>query len=181
MHAWSRQRDSIMRRSVPGIEIRGLVEADLDDILALWRELMDFHVSIDRRFVLADNADHRFFGYLDTARARDDYHVRVAVDGDRPVGFAVSCILPNSPVYRAQWIGYINDLCVTRSMRKHGVGELLVGDAVDWLERNGAESIEVYVARANDAGQRFWRAVGAEDYLDRLSLNLSSFEKRRRR
>lgn len=155
--------------------LRSAREDDYEVLLALWRELMELHVSLDPRFALSENADQRFFNYVETARSRDDYRVRLAeVDGEA-VGFAISCVLPNSPVYRARWIGYINDLCVTGSMRKRGIGELLVKDAVEWLRANGAETVEVYVAHYNEVAQRFWRRIGGRDYLERLSLDLGRF------
>ena len=145
-------------------------------MLHLWRELMDLHVGLDDRFALSENADEAFLSYAETARSRDDYHVKLAIYQDQPVGFAISCILPNSPVYQTRWIGYVNDLCVTRAMRGRGVGQLLVKDAVTWLRENGADSVEVYVARANEIAQSFWRKVGGREYLDRFSLDLSAHE-----
>lgn len=161
------------------ITVRDAEDRDFPELLVLWRELMAVHTELDPRFALADDADERFESYVDTAIHRDDYRVRLAMLGHRVVGFAISCILPNSPVYRAEWIGYVNDLCVTASVRRRGVGDKLVADAVDWLRRAGAESIEVYVAHENKLAQRFWRGVGARDYLDRLSLDLSEFDGRR--
>lgn len=160
----------------PGqVVLRSARDGDYDVLRDLWRELMDLHVDLDPRFTLSENADQRFFNYLETARGRDDYRVRLAIVDGQPVGFAISCVLPNSPVYRARWIGYINDLCVTQSMRRRGIGEVLVKDAVDWLRSNGAETVEVYVARRNEDAQRFWRRIGGRDYLERLSLDLSRF------
>lgn len=161
------------------VTLRDVRDEDFPDLLVLWRELMELHNRLDPRFELSFDADERFAAYVDTATQRDDYYVRVALLGHRPVGFAISCILPNSPVYRAEWIGYVNDLCVTSSVRRRGVGERLVRDAVDWLRRGGAESVEVYVACANHLAQRFWRSMGARDYLDRLSLDLSVLDARR--
>jgi ribosomal protein S18 acetylase RimI-like enzyme len=139
---------------------------------------MDMHVALDPRFALADHADQAFLSYAEAARTRDDYRIRVAETQNQVVGFAVSCILPNSPVYKTRWIGYINDISVTAAMRGRGIGELLVEDAVWWLRRNGADSIEVYVARCNEGAQRFWRRVGGRDYLDRLSIDIRSYEER---
>lgn len=169
------------RPHVPGsltgeIMLRDAQDVDRRDLLILWQELMDAHTQIDARFELAADSDRRFESYIDNAMERDDYRVRLALLAHRPVGFAVSCILPNSPMYRAQWIGYINDICVTESVRRRGVGECLVQDAVQWLRASGAESVEVYVAHANEAAQRFWRRVGAQDYLQRLSLNIAYFD-----
>lgn len=161
------------------VALRDARAADFPELLELWRELMGLHTRIDPRFALSADADERFEAYVDTAIHRDDYHVRVATLGHRLVGFAISCILPNSPVYRAEWIGYVNDIAVTHSVRRRGVGERLVEDAVAWLRAGGAESIEVYVAHENRGAQRFWRSVGARDYLDRLSLDLDAFDRRR--
>lgn len=159
--------------------VRDAREADGAQLLALWHELMDLHVSNDPRFALSENCDQRFFNYIDTARSRDDYRVRVAVSAGRLVGFVICCVLPNSPVYRTRWIGYVNDISVTKAARGQGVGTALVEDAVRWMRSQGAESIEVYVAKANTGAARFWRAMGADEYLERLSLDLSRFESER--
>ena len=172
MHAW----ESPFPAHAGEVVLRDARDDDFEALLALWRELMDHHVDLDPRFDLSDNADQRFFNYLDTAKSRDDYRVRLAVMRNQPVGFAIACVLPNSPVYRARWIGYVNDLCVTRSMRRRGIGELLVHDAVMWLRQCGAESVEVYVAHENEVARRFWRRIGGREYLERLSLDLSRFD-----
>lgn len=177
MHAWDRRSRRRKLGGRSGALIASLRNAEPKDdarLLKLWRELMDLHVSLDPRFALADQADQAFLSYAETARSRDDYRIRVAEVEGEVVGFAVSCILPNSPVYKTRWIGYINDISVTEKMRGHGIGEQLVEDAIWWLRRNGADSIEVYVARCNEGAQRFWRGVGARDYLDRLSIDLSA-------
>ena len=171
MHAASGPPQSARGRLV----IRDATDADLADLLGLWRELMEIHVENDERFALSDNCDQRFLSYVETARNRDDYRVRVATLRGRPVGFVICCVLPNSPVYRTRWIGYVNDICVTEGTRSQGVGTALVQDAVDWMCDHGAESVEVYVARANEQAGRFWRAIGGRDYLERLSLDLSRF------
>jgi len=170
VHAW--EQDGSHGDESLEVTIRDARADDDADLARLWRELMDLHVALDDRFALSDNADEAFQSYAETARNRDDYRVRLAVVNEHAVGFVICCILPNSPVYRTRWIGYINDLCVTRNMRGHGIGELLVEDSVEWLRNNGADSVEVYVARANDGAQRFWRRVGGREYLDRMSIDL---------
>jgi ribosomal protein S18 acetylase RimI-like enzyme len=169
MHAWERGTPDGRASEVI---LRDARRGDEPDLGRLWRELMDLHVALDRRFALSDNADGAFLSYVDQAIERPDYCVRVAEVGGEPVGFIICCIQMNSPVYRTKWIGYVNDLCVTASMRGRGIGELLVEDAIHWLRENGAESVEVYVARRNDGAQRFWRRVGAREYLDRMSFEL---------
>lgn len=155
--------------------IRDATDRDFGDLLLLWRELMDVHVVSDERFALSEHCDQRFRNYVETARSRDDYRVRVAVEDALPVGFVICCVLPNSPVYRTRWIGYINDIVVTQGAQGRGIGTALVQDAVDWMCDHGAESIEVYVAKANVGAARFWRELGGTDYLERLSLDPSRF------
>lgn len=180
MHAWDHPSHDAPER-IGDVLLRASDDDDFEALLSLWRELMDLHVDLDTRFALSDNADQRFYNYLDTARAREDYRVRIAEIRGRIVGFAISCVLPNSPVYRARWIGYINDLCVTTSMRRRGIGEILVKDAAEWLEACGAESVEVYVAHHNQVARRFWRRMGGREYLERLSIELGKLDRRGRR
>ncbi|MCA9550513.1 MAG: GNAT family N-acetyltransferase [Myxococcales bacterium] len=181
MHAWDRPHAGGPGSLADEITLRTARDEDFPDLLSMWRELMDLHVRLDPRFALSEDADERFEAYVDTAIHRDDYLVRLALLGHHPVGFSVSCILPNSPVYRAHWIGYVNDLCVTESVRGRGVGEVLVDDAVSWLTRSGAETVEVYVAHANEGARRFWRRMGGQEYLERLSLDLGKYPARRGR
>ncbi|MGF1510681.1 MAG: GNAT family N-acetyltransferase [Myxococcota bacterium] len=159
-----------MAKVALNIAVRTATEADAADIVPLWRELMELHAEVDPRFDLTERAEDRFLNYLELARNRDDHRVRVAVEGGCIVGFTVACVLPNSPIYARRWVGYINDLAVHHRCRGRGVGRRLVSDAVVWLRTAGAESIEVYVAMANDDARRFWRKMGAEDYLERVSL-----------
>ncbi len=154
------------------IEVRDACDDDGPALLFLWRELMDFHQQLDDRFALAELADDRFRAYIDVARNREDYHVRVASRQGEVVGFVVACVLPNSPVYRTRWIGYINDICVHSAHRRRGIGATLVRDAVGWMKSVGAESFEVYVAQANGPARTFWRRMGGREYLERLSITL---------
>lgn len=155
------------------IHVRPAIVHDAAELLQLWQELMELHVSLDDRFALADRAHERFLGYLDLARSRDDYQVLIADHPAGPVGFVIACVLPNSPVYRARWIGYINDLCVTDAWRGRGVGRMLVDEAVAWLRHRGADSVEVYVAHRNPRAIQFWKRMGGREYLQRLTLGPS--------
>lgn len=175
MHAWD-QKGSPPRKRSERLQIRDLRDGEETQVLALWRDLMDIHVSIDPRFALSEDSDQAFLSYLGTARSRDDYRVRVAARGSGLVGFVIACVLPNSPVYRTRFIGYINDICVAPNERNQGVGRRLVNDARAWLRGAGAASLEVYVSTMNPNAQRFWRNVGASDYLDRMTVPLSDEE-----
>lgn len=176
------------REASPPIVLRDALPADRPLLLVLWRELMEVHTRDDPRFALAQDADARFVDYVDTARQRDDYRVRVATwAGDGPrrsarlVGFTIACVLPNAPMYRTRWIGYVNDICVTREARGRGIGRALVLDALDWMRDRGAESFEVHVADRNPGALEFWRAMGAQAYLHRMSIDpvLARLEGRR--
>lgn len=150
--------------------IRPARRSDLPALTQLWRELMRYHAPLDPRFALAEDADRRFRQYAESALDRSDYQIFVASPGATPVGFVIACVLPNSPVYRAQWIGYINDLGVSERARRSGWGQRLVHAARMWLTEQGADSVEVYVAAANPGAVAFWQATGAAPYLLRMAL-----------
>jgi ribosomal protein S18 acetylase RimI-like enzyme len=169
-------KQSLNQQASVKVILRDAQLSDCAVIGQLWRELMDLHSAMDERFALAENADSAFQAYLDNARKSQDYLVRIAETNGECVGFTISCILPNSPAYRTRWVGYINDISVSERMRNRGIGKALVKDAHRWLKAHGAESVEVYVSRANEGAQRFWRRIGGRDYLDRLTVEIPDDE-----
>lgn len=175
MHAWD-HRGRLGRAQPGSVLVRDIRDGEEAQVQALWRQLMDLHVGLDPRFALSADADSAFLSYLGTARSREDYRVRVAVRGCEVLGFVICCVLPNSPVYRTRFIGYINDICVSDAERHQGIGRLLVADARRWMLAAGAGSLEVYVSSLNPDAQLFWRKLGASDYLDRMTVPLDSEE-----
>ena len=151
------------------VSIRTADPGDFWRIGLLWRDLMRQHRQFSPHFELADDAERRFADYLKEASERSDHRVFVACTPEL-VGFCICCFLPNNPIYRRPRVGYINDVYVDPRARRQGVGRALVEDAVQWLSAQNVGSVELYVAKDNHEGLRFWERVGARSYLVRMSM-----------
>ncbi len=91
-------------------------------------------------------------GLREALLATPTVRFRVAgVDGGL-VGYAVSG--------RAGWRGYLQRVAVHPDHVDRGLGRALVGDALDWLERRGAQRAVVNTQEGNEAALHLYEAMG---------------------
>ncbi len=88
-------------------------------------------------------------------RSFEDYadDVRVAVDGDRPVGF-VTCKVSTPKV------GAIGLVGVDPAYRGRGIGGLVTNDALRWFAEQGVDKVEVPTQGRNIGAQRLYQGCG---------------------
>jgi len=151
------------------IEIREATERDIGDLIELWKEFMDFHRVRDSFFTRRKNGHEMWAVYMKPNIKGDRYLVLIASEDDRPVGYCVATVLSYPPVLRTIEYGFIQDMAVTASHRRMGVGEALFQRAESWLLGKGVTRIEANVLVKNEVSRAFWRKMGFEDYLERLA------------
>ena len=157
-----------------GLRIRDARRYDSEGIGNLWRELMQFHRSLDPRFDYAPEAEHRYIRHvLEMMRSRD---ARVIVAEEALTGQLVGYLMGElqtryvSPVPGTY--GFISDAFVREDQRQRGVGTALFEEARRWFVSRKALAIELYVAESNPMGQKFWQTLGLEPYIKLLHLDL---------
>ncbi len=91
-------------------------------------------------------------GLEDAIRATPSSRVRVAVDGGRVVGYAVSG--------RAADRGYLQRLAVDPDRHRSGIGRALVTDSLRWLARSGARVVAVNTQERNRGALELYLALG---------------------
>ena len=159
-------------RAKDSFVIREAGRRDLDSIAALWREMMNFHVSLDPRFRLAKNADRDMNRHLfETLRSREA-RIAVADAGDQLIGFATAELHAMRPLYPAGKYGLISDVCVTEAWRRIGVGRALAQDLLEWFRSKRVTTVELYVGALNPVSIAFWEALGFRDFLRLKRLEL---------
>ncbi|HXF82948.1 MAG TPA: GNAT family N-acetyltransferase [bacterium] len=88
-------------------------------------------------------------------------HIWWAMDGQRPVGFAVAIITPQSPsTPRVQ--GTIAEFFIYPEYRREGFGRRMAEAVLEFLKSRGAHDIHASVTRGNVRGMRFWEACSFE-------------------
>lgn len=165
-----------MEASLPArqfsISIRTAQQRDLEAIGNLWVELMAFHARLDERFSIPPQGRSSYIRYLHNALRDDNFRVLVADDRGTVLGYVLGYIGQNPPTFPQTRYGFIADLCVTQTIRRHGVGTVLVRAICQWFRAQGMQSIQLNVAHHNPHSQAFWRKVGCTDYLDHMWLEL---------
>ncbi len=99
-----------------------------------------------------------------------DYQAILFEQGEKLVGYVL---------YRPDECGiYVRQFFVARDHRRQGIGR----QAIDWLRREvwqAALRLRLDVLVTNEAGLKFWRAVGFEDYCLILELENQTNEQNR--
>jgi len=144
----------------------------LDVIGDLWVELMTFHVGLDSRFGLPAQGRANYLRHIHMSMRDAYYHILVAEVEQRVIGYVIGYVAQNPPIFPNPNYGFIADLCVTTSARRHGVGALLVQGISQWFRSRGMTSIQMNVAHNNPVSQAFWRKIGCQDYLDHMWMKL---------
>jgi GNAT superfamily N-acetyltransferase len=156
----------------PPLEIRDACTADLDEIVELWKEFMEFHRQLDPFFTRAPDGHRQFRRFVADNLDNPDWLVLVAVEADRPVGYCMATVLEYPPVFELKRHGFVQDIAVTEVARRHGVGSGLFGRAEQWFRKRGITRIELNVAAANEVSQTFWRRLGFRDSIHRWARDL---------
>ncbi|RPJ24621.1 MAG: N-acetyltransferase [Planctomycetaceae bacterium] len=152
--------------------IRKATRRDLDAIVALAQELMDFHKARDPFFTRSANFD-ALFGRFALRNIRSKAAcVLVATLDERIVGYCQGMLDRHPPSLIEPGYGLILDLCVTAGCRRTGIGEQMFKAMRDWFCMQGVRRIEVRHSTFNRAAARFWPKMGFTPYLRTLFLDL---------
>lgn len=154
--------------------IRPAQKYDLERIGDLWVILMTYHAELDPRFAIPANGRLHYIRHINLALRDNNYRVLVAEERGQIIGYIIGYIAENPPMFPQTNYGFIADLCVIRSERRKGTGELLVTDICHWFRQRGMTNVQLNVAHHNEISQSFWRKIGCRDYLDHMWLKLDA-------
>jgi ribosomal protein S18 acetylase RimI-like enzyme len=154
------------------VEIRAAVSSDVPRLVALWREMWDFHRAVDWRYESTPMAEMVMAGWIGDHLERDESLVLVAEEGEI-IGYCLGMILENPPVVPWSRFGHVSELAVTQSARRRGIGESLLERAHAWFRARGCGYVEANVSVTNSVAQGFWRKRGYTDFLERLRFDFN--------
>jgi len=145
---------------------------DLEPLLDLWQEMMDYHARLDRRFAPATDGRQVFRPTVTGWMRDNEWRVLVAVANGQVVGYTIGRVAEVNRVLATPRFGYVTDICVSPQWRRQGVGRRLFSTIGAWFRRRGLAAAQLNVAASNPTSQAFWRSMGFGDYMDRLWLDL---------
>ena len=154
------------------VVIRQATRNDVGGILPLWTEMMNLHSALDERFRPAPDAEKHWAEVLRSWLRDDDFCVLVADAEGQLVGYIIGMMRANPPVLLPPTYGLVSDICVDPAWRQQGIGRRLFEALEYWFREKGLSTVQLNVAHFSPVSQAFWRAMGCEDYMDRLWFGL---------
>ena len=159
------------------LDIRHATVSDILKIISLWKELFQFHESMDRGFEVIPDAEEKFIPFLKSVIELQEEKKAVVLVAQSPfdkqlIGYVLGMIGKNTPIFTIQDYGYITDMCVTRDSRQQGVGRKLVEEVKNWFYTQGINRIQLHAASANPVSLAFWKKMGFTTYMEKMSCDL---------
>ena len=152
--------------------IRKAYEDDLDAIVNLWIEFIDFHKELDFYFARS-NKGHEEFKKIIAARIKDDKaYILVAERKGEIIGFSTAMITTNSPISLGDEYGVIMSFAITEKYRRQGVGDQMLKKVVIWFREQGIHRIEIRASVLNKISLSFWKKHNFTTFIERMYLKI---------
>ena len=150
----------------PTYEIIKGKEEDLEDIVKLWVEIIEWHANIDSNFKLDIEGKENFTTMLRNAFNDLSQVVYVAKEKDKLIGFLYGYIKNLSGFFKHRIVAHISDVAVLIEHRRKGVGTALINKFQDEIAiKFKATDITLYVHVNNTDAIDFYHNLGFYDRL----------------
>lgn len=141
---------------------------DVDRVVELWGEHVDFHAQCDPRFLRVDGSEDGFAEHIRSHLGKTDYLLVVAeIDGE-VVGFLNGQLLQYPPCFARREHGFIDNLAVSARWQRNGIGTALLEKAMAWFAAKGASTVEGKVLLSNSVAMGFWRKTRFQPYMQTI-------------
>lgn len=149
---------------------------EVGEIAALWSELVAYHQTIDPRLPkAAPDGEERYAYMLYELLLTGPRHMAFVAVNERGalVGYVfgmVTDLVP--PVFMSERGGLLADIYVKPDYRRQGVGRKLYDAILEWFRSKDVTKVEWDAAVKNTDALAFWHAVGGQDMMIRIKLEL---------
>ena len=144
------------------ISIRPATPADVPAVLPMVEQIVELHAQWDpAKYAPLPDVAGMYRGWL-ASRSRDaDRSVFLVAEREgRIVGFLVSTIEREIPIYKTSEYAFIHDLWVEPAYRNEGVAQQMVMLAIERFTELGVEQVRLETAAANDVARALFAKCG---------------------
>ena len=144
------------------VVIRRAQESDLPMLGSLGAHLMETHYAFDQNRFMAPPGDPAsgYAWFLGSQLRESDAVIFVAEREGEVVGYIYAGLEPLSWKELREAAGFIHDIVVDESGRRHGVASALMEAAIEWLRERGAPRVMLWTADQNEGAQRLFERLG---------------------
>ena len=148
------------------LNIRKARKDDIDDILILADQLRKAEVPLDKTKNLKEDS-YRTERYkklvLKNIAARKKIFL-VAESEEKLVGYVNGYIVKNSEMYYKEPVAYLDNLCVSKTYRKRGIGKNLIDEFCKIVKEKGARYVKLNAFENNIPAVNLYKKEGFEEY-----------------
>ena len=156
------------------IVIRDGSEEDLDEVVELWKDLVDHHREFSDYYTLRRDGRRNWSKYLREKFSEKSTRLIVAEEDGKLVGFMLCLINPAVPIFKERMVGLISDAYVVRHRRRKGIMKEMLAVALRWFRKNKLSAAEINVAEANSEAREAWAQLGFEPFAERRRLEFEN-------
>ena len=159
------------------IRIRPASPSDEASLGRLGAALMRQHHAADpRRFILTDHPEAGYGRFLVSQISDPECLVLVAERAGEVVGYVFADIEPTSWRDLRGPCGFIHDVYVHESERRHGAGRELMGAAIGWIRSQGMTQIVLSSKPGNENARALFTRLGFRQTMIEMTLDEGSGE-----
>lgn len=156
------ERDCLVREATLG---------DVDQVVELWTEHVDYHGELDPRFKRAPGSEEGFREHLQRNVGRAEFLLLVAETEGEVVGFLHGELLQYPPCFEHRNHGFISDVAVSGSNQRAGFGSKLLDEGMAWFQDQAVPTVELKVLMSNPKAMGFWERAGFEPYMQTFRVS----------
>lgn len=143
--------------------IREALEDDLETVVDLWEELLEYHRTIDSSYwAPARDARETMLQWWRQAPEDADRLLLVAEVQGEVVGFVHGTLANTPPPIEDRPFVGISDIAVRADRRRRGIGRALIDALSEGFAEREPQELRLSVALRNDAAVAFYGELGFE-------------------
>jgi len=98
--------------------------------------------------------------------------VLIAEDDEKPIGYSLSYIKDNIPIFAIEKIGYLSDLYVDKKYRGKKISSKFKDEVFKWLKKKGIKHVSICAYVNNPLALKIYKKWGFFDYHMELRMKL---------
>lgn len=153
--------------------IRNATKRDIQFIVKLVREMVDYHQVIDKYYKACSSYDDReIMSYYGSLIKDRNTKIVIAEENKEVIGYFMGAIEKAPQYIHPKRIGVIFDAFIKKEYRKQGIGKKILKELLRWFKKKKVKHIELTVDARNKIGLRAWKKFGFFDFRLKMRLDL---------
>jgi ribosomal protein S18 acetylase RimI-like enzyme len=164
--------DESFNSSFP-FSIREFIKTDIDEIVRIWVDILEWHAEFDEEFILDSDGETNFRFVLESAYDDTTQTVFVALHEKEIIGFVYGYIKKHSGFFKKRVLAHISDIAIKKEFRRKGIGTALMRRFEhEFARKNEVNGLSLYVHFKNEQGLNFYKKLGFDKKLVSMKKNL---------